>query len=74
MSDAETRLRELLDAVLGGSHTDDEAAELRALLDDHPALRPAVFEQLRTHSLLLWELSPATATPAGPSAPPPQFF
>ena len=56
MSLAEKRLMELLDRLLCGSLTDAESDELRQLLDSHDELRPAVLEQLRTHSLLQWEL------------------
>ena len=55
----ERQLMHLLDQVLSGSQSDAESEELRLLLDEHVELRPAVIEQLRTHSLLQWEMTHA---------------
>ena len=60
---AEKRLMELLDRLLCSSLTDAESDELRQLLDSHDELRPAVLEQLRTHSLLQWEFVPSARSP-----------
>lgn len=59
MNSREKRLTDLLDLVLSGAQTDAESDQLRRLLDEHEELWPAVIEQLRTHSLLEWELRTA---------------
>ncbi|TWT89787.1 FecR protein [Pseudobythopirellula maris] len=68
MIQQEARVQELLDTVLGGAPTDAECDELRRLLDQQPELRPSVISQLRTHSLLMWMLSPSAGAEgdAGP--------
>ncbi len=68
MNSQRTRLLELLDCILDRSYSDAEQQEFVRLMEEHPELKDDLVEQLRTHSLLQWQVEKmGVSVPAPPA-------
>jgi len=59
------RWRQLADAMIRGTATDSDAAELSELLRDDPAVQAEYLSYLNTHAALCWEFRDAGAAGGG---------